>query len=55
MHTSETERALVPVQRYGAPWVDWRPEVQSAGADTIESQRVTRSDQRYTFHHSFSR
>jgi hypothetical protein len=36
MHTSETERALVPLQRYGAPWVDWRPEVQSAGADTIE-------------------
>jgi hypothetical protein len=36
MYTHETERALVPVQKRGAPWVDWRPEVQSAGADTIE-------------------
>jgi hypothetical protein len=30
------ERVLVPVTRNGAPWVDWRPEVQAAGADTIE-------------------
>jgi hypothetical protein len=40
MNTDEAqrneERALVPAQRHGAPWVDWRPEVQSAGADTIE-------------------
>jgi hypothetical protein len=36
MDTNETERALVPVQRHGAPWVEWRPEAQSAGADTIE-------------------
>jgi hypothetical protein len=36
MDTNETERALVPVRRHGAPWVDWRPKVQSAGADTIE-------------------
>jgi hypothetical protein len=39
MDTNQTnthDRALVPVTRHGAPWVDWRPEVQSAGADTIE-------------------
>ncbi len=36
MDTMDTERALVPVQRYGAPWVDGRPEIESAGADTIE-------------------
>src|SRR5258707_11651281 len=36
MDTKDTERALVAVQQHGAPWVDWRPEVQSAGADTIE-------------------
>jgi hypothetical protein len=35
-HPNEAERALVPAQRHCAPWVDWRPEVQSAGADTIE-------------------
>ena len=39
MDTTDTmsdTRALVPVTRHGAPWVDWRPEVQSDGADTIE-------------------
>ena len=25
------ERALVPVQRHGAPWVDWRPEIAERG------------------------
>ena len=29
------ERALVPMTLYGAPWVDWRPEAQSAGADSL--------------------
>jgi hypothetical protein len=33
---NDAERALVPVQRHGAPWIDWRPEIESAGADTIE-------------------
>ncbi len=39
MDTTDTmsdTRALVPTTRHSAPWVDWRPEVQSAGADTIE-------------------
>src|SRR5258708_18498885 len=36
METNDMERALVPVHRHGAAWVDWRPEVQSDGADTIE-------------------
>jgi hypothetical protein len=39
MDTDETyakDLALVPVTRHGAPWVDWRPEVLAAGADTIE-------------------
>lgn len=34
--TPDEVRTLVPVTRHGAPWVDWRPEIQSAGADTIE-------------------
>jgi hypothetical protein len=33
---AETQHALVQVTRYGAPWVDWRPEMESAGAGTIE-------------------
>ncbi len=32
----DIERALMSVQRHGTPWVEWRPEVESAGADTIE-------------------
>jgi hypothetical protein len=32
----EQDRALVPVTRYGAPWVEGLPTVLSAGADTIE-------------------
>lgn len=34
--TADEVRALIPVTRHGAPWVDWRPEIQAAGADTIE-------------------
>ncbi len=39
MDTNETlsdNRTLVSVTRHSAPWVDGRPEPQSAGADTIE-------------------
>jgi hypothetical protein len=36
MNAPETARALAPEPRHRAPWVEWRTEIQSAGADTIE-------------------
>jgi site-specific recombinase XerD len=63
METTDSEQALMRVQRNGAPWVAWQPEVESAGADTIEFmiRRLRDSagieDVRcspHTFRHTFS-